>query len=217
MGKLLFRNLRLALILTAVWLIFALSGKALGGMLLIGGDWVIWFVILGWCIAAPVRNGNGAIRSLPYSGSQLSVKFFGLMLGVFLVQIALFTLALFLLWDGELAKKVLLALLGIAGSTSLLIPVHIYFRIVSWTHGVVSLLMWAGLHIWWEVVRNLWPDELFLGPAIGAAAFALSWLLIRLICSTQPGPRTNKAITELEKGKGKRFDTAEELFEDLGV
>ena len=32
-----------------------------------------------------------------------------------------------------------------------------------------------------------------------------------------PNSSTVRAMTELEEGKGKRFDTAEELFEDLGV
>ena len=32
-----------------------------------------------------------------------------------------------------------------------------------------------------------------------------------------PNATTVKAIKELDEGKGKRFDTAEELFEDLGV
>ena len=32
-----------------------------------------------------------------------------------------------------------------------------------------------------------------------------------------PNAATVKAMKELDEGKGKRFDTAEELFEDLGV
>ena len=32
-----------------------------------------------------------------------------------------------------------------------------------------------------------------------------------------PNSATRKAMDELEQGKGKRFDGAEELFEDLGV
>ena len=32
-----------------------------------------------------------------------------------------------------------------------------------------------------------------------------------------PNPTTRKAMNELEQGKGKRFDSAEELFEDLGI
>ena len=32
-----------------------------------------------------------------------------------------------------------------------------------------------------------------------------------------PNPATRKAMEELEQGKGKRFDSAEELFEDLGI
>ncbi len=32
-----------------------------------------------------------------------------------------------------------------------------------------------------------------------------------------PNPATRKAMKELDEGKGKRFDSAEELFEDLGL
>lgn len=32
-----------------------------------------------------------------------------------------------------------------------------------------------------------------------------------------PNSATRKAMDELERGKGKRFDSAEELFEDLGI
>lgn len=32
-----------------------------------------------------------------------------------------------------------------------------------------------------------------------------------------PNPTTRKAMNELERGKGKRFDSAEELYEDLGI
>ena len=32
-----------------------------------------------------------------------------------------------------------------------------------------------------------------------------------------PNPATAKAIEELEEGKGKRFDEAEDLFRDLGI
>ena len=32
-----------------------------------------------------------------------------------------------------------------------------------------------------------------------------------------PNPTTRKAMDELEQGKGKSFDSAEELFEDLGI
>lgn len=32
-----------------------------------------------------------------------------------------------------------------------------------------------------------------------------------------PNRTTRKAMDELEQGKGKRFDSADELFEDLGV
>ncbi|MDE0244623.1 MAG: type II toxin-antitoxin system RelB/DinJ family antitoxin [Gammaproteobacteria bacterium] len=32
-----------------------------------------------------------------------------------------------------------------------------------------------------------------------------------------PNSPTRKAMDELEQGKGKRFDSAEELFEDLGI
>ena len=32
-----------------------------------------------------------------------------------------------------------------------------------------------------------------------------------------PNPTTQKAMKELDEGKGKRFDSAEELFENLGL
>lgn len=32
-----------------------------------------------------------------------------------------------------------------------------------------------------------------------------------------PNPATAEAIEELEEGKGKRFESAEDLFQDLGV
>ncbi|MCY3605987.1 MAG: type II toxin-antitoxin system RelB/DinJ family antitoxin [Gammaproteobacteria bacterium] len=32
-----------------------------------------------------------------------------------------------------------------------------------------------------------------------------------------PNSATRKAMDELEQGKGKRFDSAEEMFEDLGI
>lgn len=32
-----------------------------------------------------------------------------------------------------------------------------------------------------------------------------------------PNPVTQQAMNELDEGKGKRFDNAEELFEDLGL
>ncbi len=32
-----------------------------------------------------------------------------------------------------------------------------------------------------------------------------------------PNPATRKAMKDLDEGKGKRFDSAEALFEDLGV
>ena len=32
-----------------------------------------------------------------------------------------------------------------------------------------------------------------------------------------PNAATRRAVAELEQGKGKRFETAEELFKDLGI
>ena len=32
-----------------------------------------------------------------------------------------------------------------------------------------------------------------------------------------PMPSTTKALNELESGKGKRFDTLDDLFQDLGI
>lgn len=180
MANLFFRNLTFSLILTVVWLAIAMLSKRAGGMLLLGGFWVIWFSIVCWRIEKSFRKATEAEGGHAYNAGQLSSRRTGLMLGVLLAQIVLFALGIYYLEGGEMARKALFLFVGIAGSTSLLIPVSLWHRPADWINSVVGLLLFIGLANWWEVVRNLWPDELLLGPAIGVATFTLSALLIRL-------------------------------------
>ncbi|MDF3153569.1 type II toxin-antitoxin system RelB/DinJ family antitoxin [Mesorhizobium sp. XAP10] len=53
---------------------------------------------------------------------------------------------------------------------------------------------------------------------------AIRLLLVRVAADKEfpfpvkvPNATTRKAMAELEKGKGKRFATADELFKDLGI
>ena len=53
---------------------------------------------------------------------------------------------------------------------------------------------------------------------------AIRLLLVRIaeekrlpFTSREPNAITAKAINELESGKGKRFDTPDDLFQDLGI
>ncbi len=179
MANLFLRNLGLVLILTVAFLVMLLIAKAAGGFLLIGGDWVIWFGLLCWRIAVSFQDAIETKGSHPYSVGRNSFRLIGLMLGVLLTQVVLSTLVVFYVESREIADRALFTLPGIAGSTSLLIPAHFYFQNKGWQNGVVPLLIFLGLAVWWEVVRNLWPDEVLLGPSIALATFALSSLLIR--------------------------------------
>ena len=55
-------------------------------------------------------------------------------------------------------------------------------------------------------------------------ALALLLLLVRVAADKEfpfpvkvPNATTRKAMTELEQGKGKRFDSSDALFEDLDI
>ena len=176
MVNLFLRNLGFTLVFALVWLII---WRLAGGELLLGGFWVLLFGLVCRRIEVSFRNAVEAKGGHAHSEGHLSSRLTGLMLGVLLAQVVLFALVVFYLDGGEKANKALFTLVGIAGSTSLLIPVFLYSRSKGWIYPLVSLLICAGLFVWWEVVRNLWPDELLLGPAIGMATFALSALLIR--------------------------------------
>ena len=191
MPNLFVRNLGFTLVFTLVWLAIGLLAKRVGGMLLLGGFWVVLFSVVCWRIEVSFRNAIEAKGGHPYSVDQLSSRLTGLMLGVLLAQIVLFTLVVFYMEGGEMAKKALFIFLGIAGSTSLQIPVYMWHRPAKWSNSLVGLLLLLGLYIWWEVVRNQWPDELLLGPAIGLATFTLCGLLIRMALIR--GSRRDKA------------------------
>ena len=176
MVSLFYRNLGLVLILSLAWLAVGLVGRASGGFLLFGGFWVVWFFPVCWRIAASFRAAEEN-QGQRYTLGQLWRRLTGLTLSVLLSQIALFTLAELIVGGNETAVRALLHSIGIAGSTSLLVPVFFWFRPKDWLLLLFSLLLFSGSCVWWEVARNLWPDELFLAPSIGAVTFALSALL----------------------------------------
>lgn len=177
MVSLFFRNLGLVLILSFASLAVGYVGRAWGGFLLFGGFWVVWFFPVCWRIAATFRDAAEQNQGHRYTLGQLWRRLSGLTLSVLLSQIALFTLAVLLVDGNETGVRALLHSIGIAGSTSLIVPVFFWFRPKDWLLSLFSLLLFFGSYVWWEVARNLWPDELFLAPAIGAATFALSALL----------------------------------------
>ncbi|MCY3605989.1 MAG: hypothetical protein OXH45_09560 [Gammaproteobacteria bacterium] len=164
--------------MTIVMLLTALPAKAAGGFVLLGGFWVIVFGFVCWRTAESIRNAidKGEGR---YSTNQLHLRLAGLTLGVLVTQAILLTLAVSAVEGNNIAGPAFFRFLGIAGSTSLLVPVCFWSRPKAWLPSVVAFLIYAGLIVWWEVVRNLWPDELLLGPAIGLATFVLSTLLAR--------------------------------------
>ena len=217
MVNLFLRNLGIASVVTIVWLLIALPAKAAGGFTLLGGFWVFVFGFVCWETAVSVRNAidKGERR---YITNQLHLRIASLILGVLAAQAILLTLEVSYVEGKDIAGRAFFRFLGIAGSTSLLVPVCFWSRPKAWLPSVVAVLIFAGLYVWWEVVRNLWPDELFLGPAIGLGTIVLSTLLLRWpLKMPVPNSTTRKAMDELEQGKGKRFDSADELFEDLGV
>ena len=178
MANLFLRNLGITPIVTVVWLLIALPATAAGGFVLFGGFWVIVFGFVCWRTAGSVRNAidKGEWR---YSTNQLHLRLTGLTLGVLVAQAILLTLGVSYVEGNDIAEPAFFRFLGIAGSTSLLVPVCFWSRPKTWLPSVVAVLIFAGLYVWWEVVRNLWPDELLLGPAIGLATFAFSTLLAR--------------------------------------
>ena len=178
MASLFLRSLGITAIVAIVWLLIGLPAKAAGGFVLLGGFWVIVFGYVCWRTAESFRSAidKGEWR---YSTNQLHLRVAGLMLGVLAAQLILLTLAVSTVEGIDIAGPAFFRFLGIAGSTSLLVPVCFWSRPKAWLPSVVAVLTFAGLYVWWEVVRNLWPDELLLGPAIGLATFALSTLLAR--------------------------------------
>lgn len=217
MVQLYIRNLRLALVVCVVYGGLAFLGKSAGGFLLFGGFWVILFGIVCWRTVESFGDAIEADSNPGFNIDLLLLKLTGLLLSVMLVQIVLYTLGVLFLDGDEFARKALFFFIGVAGSTTILVPAYFWFRSHRWLQPVVAVLLFAGLIVWWEVVRNLWPDELFLGPVIGLVTFALSALLLRWALKLRaPNRTTQQAMDELEQGKGKRFDSAEKLFEDLG-
>ena len=218
MVNLFLRNLGLTAIITIVFLLIALPARAVGGFVLLGGSWVLVFGFVCWRIAVSFRGMIDTNERNRLSTNRLHLGLAGLMLGVLVAQAILLTLGVSYAEGNDIAGPALLRFLGFAGSTSLLVPAVLLFRNQDGLRSLVSFLIMAGFFVWWEVVRNLWPDEMLLGPAIGLPAFALSTLLLRWpLALTAPDRTTRKAMEELEQGKGKRFDSAEELFDDLGA
>ena len=215
MVDLFWRNLGITPVITIVWWAFALLA---GGMVLFGGFWVLVYGYVCWRTAESFRDAIVRDERNRYSTNQLHLRLAGLTLAVLVAQVILITLAVSYVEGNEIAVPALLRFVGIAGSTSLLVPVCFWFRRRGGLQSLIAFLVFAGLYVWWEGVRNLWPDELLLGPAIGLAAFLLSTFLLRWPLKLPvPNQATRKAMHELERGKGKRFDSSEELFEDLGI
>ncbi len=209
MVNLLLRNLGITPIITIVWLGFALLT---GGITLLGGFWVLVFGYVCWRLAVSFRSGIDTNVRKRFSTNQLHLRLAGLMLVVLVAQAILLTLAVSYVEGNELARAALPRFIGIAGSTSLLVPVFFLFRLHGGLQSLVFLLTFAGLYVWWEVVRNLWPDELLLGPAIGLATFVLSTILLHwLLKLPVPNRTTRKAMDELEQDKGKQFQITKEL------
>lgn len=177
MVNLLFRNLGLTAIVTMVWLVTALPFMSGDSFILFGGFWVLVFGFVCWRIAMSMGSMIETNERSRYSANQLHLRLAGLMLAVLAVQVVLLTLAVSFVEGNEIAGKALLFLIGSAGSTSLAVPLFLWFRSRVGPQRLAAFLLFAGLYVWWEVVRNLWPDELFLAPAIGAATFALGALL----------------------------------------
>lgn len=217
MVNLLFRNLGLTAIVTMVWLVTALAFMSGDSFILFGGFWVLVFGFVCWRIAVSMGSMVETDERSRYSANQLHLRLAGLMLAVLAVQVVLLTLAVSFVEGNEIAGKALLFLIGSAGSTSLAVPLFLWFRSKFRLQRLAAFLLFAGLFVWWEVARNLWPDELFLAPVIGLVTFAISALLLRWTLKLPaPNRTTQRAMDELDHGKGKRFDSAEELFEDLG-
>lgn len=177
MFDLLFRNLGLTAIITMVWLVAALPSMFGDSFILFGGFWVLVFGFVCWRIAESMGSMVESDERSRYSVNQLHLRLAGLMLAVLAVQVVLLTLAVSFVEGNEIAGKALLFLIGSAGSSSLFVPLFLWFRSRVGLQRLAAFLLFAGLYVWWEVARNLWPDELFLAPAIGAATFALSALL----------------------------------------
>lgn len=177
MVDLLFRNLGLTAIVTMVWLVTALPFMSGDSFILFGGFWVLVFGFVCWRIAVSMGSMIEPNERSRYSANQLHLRLAALMLSVLAVQVVLLTLAVSFVEGNEIAGKSLLFLIGSAGSSSLFVPVHFWFRSRVGLERLASFLLFAGLYVWWEVVRNLWPDELLLGPLIGLATFTLSALL----------------------------------------
>ena len=215
MVNLFWRNLRRTSAITIVWWAFALLA---GGITLLGGFWVLVYGFVCWRIAVSFRGAIEKGARNRYTTNQLHLRLTGLTLAVLVAQVILLTLAVSYVEGNEIARPAFLKFIGIAGTASLLVPVYFWFPSRGGLQSLVSFLVFAGFIVWWEVVRNLWPDELLLGPAIGLASFLLSVFLLRWPLSLPaPNRATRKAMDELEQDKGKRFDSADELFEDLGV
>jgi len=178
MANLFLRNLGITSVVTIVVLLIGLPAKAAGGFVLLGGFYAILFGFVCWRTAESVRNAldTGEWR---YSTNQLHLRLTGQTLGVLVALAILLTLEVSYVEGNDIARPAFFRFLGIAGSTSLLVPVCFWSRPKAWLPSLVAVLIFAGLYVWWEVVRNLWPDELILGPAIGLATFAVSTLLAR--------------------------------------
>lgn len=177
MVDLLFRNLGLTAIVTMVWLVIAFPAIFGDAFILFGGFWVLVFGFVCRRIAEAMGSMVERGERSRHSANQLHLRLAGLMLAVLAVQVVLFTLAVSFVEGNEIAGKALLFLIGSAGSSSLFVPLFLWFRSRVGLQRLAAFLLFVGLFVWWEVVRNLWPDELFLAPAIGAATFALSALL----------------------------------------
>lgn len=190
MVNLLLRNLGITPIITIVWLGFALLT---GGITLLGGFWVLVFGYVCWRLAVSFRSGIDTNVRKRFSTNQLHLRLAGLMLVVLVAQAILLTLAVSYVEGNELARAALPRFIGIAGSTSLLVPVFFLFRLHGGLQSLFCLLTFAGLYVWWEVVRNLWPDELLLGPAIGLATFVFSTILLHWLLKLPVPTQSNDA------------------------
>ena len=140
--------------------------------------WSLLLAIFGWAMIHPIARALRAIRTVPCSTDRLGSAVVALALGSLLIQVGLLTISIYLIADTETAERCMPLLVGIAGTSSLIIPYILYLGTDSQQSSYPIGLFFIFFPLMWGTQARIWSDWVPWSPIIGAITLAISMLLI---------------------------------------
>jgi hypothetical protein len=172
------RNTLIAACLVLSWLLieFALTGGHPEVSPESIGTWALVLLLLCYWTIQPAVRALRAVRLLPLSRAGLGCRLVSISIGSLVTCVGLLTLAVFLVADRETAETCLPLLVGIAGTSSLVVPSYLYGGRGA-GFGVLAFLWWLHFLVIPIQVRILghesWSDWSWY-PPFGVTALVLA-------------------------------------------